>query len=258
MQRKGEVEMPVKKKSSATTKLIGCAIVIAVVVCAAKNEMLVKDQQTSSQIQRSRPPMVAVPVDRHELSQRLLPALHGAYSIAAENQSGSTSAKTIETIAQTNHHVSTTGPSAYERKLADQKAWGSQPRRASIASTAKRPVQSTINIGVSIAQNPIVPGHEDPHLQFESPFLELAVGPDGQPANQLTAKDTIEFKELPELSSDDSPLASLAVQPLPANQTPADAASVVTVPSTAPSASPARVPNAPGPRVARTWETGRY
>lgn len=230
--------------------MIGFAIVIAVVVFGATKSVSINNQQTRQQKQKLQPPMVTVPVDRSQLSHRLLPALPAFNSIEVESTSYSTLPDKFATGAERNQVVSQMVSSRYQRKLDDQKAWGSQPRPASLASTAKQPVRLFEKVSVAVSESPIVPGHEDPHLRYESQFLELAARLDDQQKQQLTIDDAIEFKELPELFPENTIFA-----PLPPNAFPRKFAPAAVVPGTAPFARP--VPD-PAARMARAWETGRY
>ena len=249
--------MPVKKKSSVTTKLIGSTIVTAVVVFGVKNQMPIDNQQ----VQISYFPIVAVPTDRSQLSQRILPALPAITSVEVENVSYLNTEKWFQTGSKSNQDDFQTGPSPYKLKLEDQKAWGSQPRRTSFSSATKHPVGLFKTIDDATPQLPIVPGHEDPHLGYESQFLELAVGIDDQQNQQLTTNDIIEFKELPELFPENNPLSA----PMPPKELLIESVSVAPAPvaadpaRAAPKFSPAakRAP-ASAAKVVRAWETGRY
>ena len=188
--------------------------------------------------------MAAVPVDRELLSQQLLPALPNFYSIGASESTPYKNTSTEnETHVKSNQLDSQTGPSLYELRLDDQKAWRSQPRRANLVST-RQPVGSSEIVTIASSESPIVPGHNDPHLWYESQHMELA-SLEVQQMDQLIANDPNEFTELPELSPEDTLSATLQLKPLPVKALPLNKVPAKAGPANA------------GP-MARAWETGRY
>lgn len=247
--------MPARKKSSLTTKLTGFAIAFGAVVFCANNQMLINDGIISNQIPSSPISMLPVPVDGGRLSQRLLPALSAFDPMDVEDLSHSRRAIRLDTELGSNHDVSNFGPSRYELKLADQKAWSCQPRPASLPLAAEQRVQRPRKVDAPIAQSPIVPGHEDPHLRYESQFLELVVSLDGQQQNRITTGDSIELKEAHELvigNEIPAPVVSKTGPTAPVSAAIAPASKVAAPP---PLAEPFPAAAA---KVARTWETGRY
>ena len=253
--QKGEVQMPVKNKSSITTKLIGFAIVAAVVVFGAKSQMPITDLQTAEQIQRAQLPMAAVPVDRNSLSQQLLPSLSSFNSVDSIQKTSYIESTETEVYAGSDQKVSQPGPSIFELRLDDQKAWGSQPRRASLVSATRQPVGSSEKVGVASSQSPIVPGHDDPHLCYESQYLELAIGDACTQKEQLILIDTAEFTELPSLSPPITFSSILPPKSVPNVATPKESVPVKAFPK---KAFPVKPAPAPAARMARSWETGRY
>lgn len=252
--------MPGKKKIPITAKLIGLAIVTAVVVFGVKKQMPIDNWQ----IQSSYFPVVAVPVDRSQLSQQVLPALPADISKAVKSTSYLYPLELFQTGAESNQKDSQTGPSPYKLKLEDQKAWSSQPRPTCLVSAKKQAARSLKKIvapavDAVVFQSPIVPGHEDPHLRYESQFLELAVSIDGQQNQQIANNETMDVKALTELFPENNPLkATMPSKSLPINFAAEAPVSVVTA-AVAIGSSPAAKPvPARAAQVFRAWETGRY
>lgn len=255
---KGEGKMPAKKKKSVATKLIGFALVIAVVFFSAKNRLLDSDHQSRPRIGESPMLNVAVPVDRSQLSELILPSPPGFFSLAETEDRGYLDPTLESEPTAEVDEVSHTGPSPYEQKLEDQKAWGSQPRHASLTSP-KQKVQTSTTTSVATSQSPILPGHEDPHLWYESQFLETAVTIDVPEDEQVATDGSIEFQALPVLSGDYASGASTFADHFPTKIMPAAATAPIaaTDGSWAASSTQSTVP-ARTAATTRSWESGRY
>lgn len=261
--------MPSRKMNSLTTKLAIFSVVTATVVFCTQSQMATNDVQDTQQIQRRQVPIAAVPVDRNSLSQEILPALTSINPLSAgEGSSSSIIAPETEprSESQPEPHqlVSKSGPSDYQLRLDDQKAWGSQPRPASLVAKAKltsaSPEKMDVAISQSPTQSPIVPGHEDPHLWYQSQFPELAMSIDNQ-QNQHTAaiapNNPIEFSQLPDLTSEVVVSADLQAKSISEETASVKTLPLMTEQVTANRATANPLP-APVARMARAWETGRY
>jgi len=244
--------MPEKRTDSIATKLTCLAIASTVVVLGANSQMTTTDQKTG-QIDCTNFSIATVPVDRNSLSQQILPAQSNfEFGISIENKSSVNTSQQSETRVQSYRVASQSVPSNYELRMNDQKAWGSQPRPASLVSTRVPSAQSPENETIASNQTPIVPGHADPHLWFESQLMQLAVDQAGQQEEQRLPTEPIKFTQRPAVSREE-PISVISLRktsasaPLLFKPLPMDTPAVMTHSVIAPSA-----------RTANAWETGRY
>ena len=192
--------MPTNNKCSVTTKLASFAIVTASIVFCANSQLPTSDRQAIEKIRGEQIPVVAIPVDRSALSQQLLPGHSDLVSSNPLERSGDlTDLHSHSNLTESNKLGTAAGPSTYERKLEDQRAWGSQPRPATLASSYKQRIESSEKSVVAGSESPIVPGIDDPHRWYESPKIELAIDIDGQLIAPLLTDDSMEMSDLPAL-----------------------------------------------------------
>ena len=232
------------KRSSVPAKLIGLTAVVAGIVMSTRTERI--EDVAVGKLPNE--PIAVYPVDRNALSHSLLP------SRARDAYPGVTTTErlALDAIAASSNSTAKItvtdriGPTAYELKLSDQRAWGSFQRQVNLVSKEERLPALNADVKIASSDLPLVPGIEDPHIWYDSPATgELAVST----ANDNFAESIIPI-ELNEGAYDFSAPVEIALLP-PLKKT----QSVLrqTVESTS-----VEKPAAPVARTARAWETGRY
>ena len=236
--------------SSMPAKVIGLTAIVAGVVLSTRvqYEDVALDELPNE-------PVAVYPVDRHGLSQLVLPL----EARDVQFQIPRTKSLTLDAIGvdskltmlnAKSRSVDSTR-SAYELKLEDQQAWGSLQRQVDLVSKKKRfPVRRGV-VEIANADLPLVPGIEDPH-QWYGQFFE------GNLVSSRATNNTDESIipiELTEGSFDFSaPITTALLPPLQKSQSVlSEPVELADVAKTA-----AAKTSAPVVRTARAWETGRY